>query len=159
VRWRVAKVRRGCARFSSEAMSRLKLGKASHPLGEAVQGLGRGWGSTGKAGHDDRARAVMAGGGACFPRRTPVITGSGGAFGAQVHMAKASRALIGEGETQARRAGATTHGARAAPANPRSAGQASNRTRGIARSYRFQMLIGSRSPHNSLKSLHMISFL
>jgi hypothetical protein len=71
-------------------MSWLKLGKSSQPLGEAVQGLGRGWGSTGKAGHDGRARAVMGGGGACFPRRTLVISGSGGALGAQVHMAKAS---------------------------------------------------------------------
>jgi hypothetical protein len=68
VRWWAAEVRRGCARFSGEAMSRLKLGKASQPLGEAVQGLGRGWGSMEKAGHGGRARAVMAGGGACFPR-------------------------------------------------------------------------------------------
>jgi hypothetical protein len=88
-----------------------------------------------------------------------VITGSGGAFGAQVHTTKASGALISEGETQARGAKATTHGAGAAAANPGSAGQASNQTRGIARSCRFQMLIGSRSPHNSPKSLHMISFL
>jgi hypothetical protein len=36
VRWRATEVRRGCARFSSEAGSRLKLGKASQPLGEAV---------------------------------------------------------------------------------------------------------------------------
>jgi hypothetical protein len=43
-------------------MSRLKLGKASQPLREAVQGLGQGWGSTGRAGHGGRARAVMAGG-------------------------------------------------------------------------------------------------
>jgi hypothetical protein len=42
-------------------MSRLKLGKASRPLREAVQGLGRGWGSTGGAGHGGRDRAVMAG--------------------------------------------------------------------------------------------------
>jgi hypothetical protein len=81
----VAKVQRGCACFSGEAMSRLKLGKASQPLREAVQGLGRGWGSTRRAGHGDRAWAVVAGGGAWFPRRTPVIFGSGGALGAQVH--------------------------------------------------------------------------
>jgi hypothetical protein len=86
-------------------MHRLKLGEAPQSLEEAVQGLGRGWGSTGKAGHDCRARAVMAGGGACFPRRTPVISGSGGALGAQVHMTKASGALIGKGEAQARGAG------------------------------------------------------
>jgi hypothetical protein len=44
-------------------MPQLKLGKASPPLGEAVQGLGRGWGSSGRAGHGGRARAGMAGGG------------------------------------------------------------------------------------------------
>jgi hypothetical protein len=44
-------------------MPRLKLGKASQPFGEAVQGLGRGWGSSGRAGHGGRARAGMAGGG------------------------------------------------------------------------------------------------
>jgi hypothetical protein len=33
---------------------------------EAIQGLGRGWGSTGKAGHDGHAWAEAAGGGACF---------------------------------------------------------------------------------------------
>jgi hypothetical protein len=36
VQWRAAEVRRGCARFSGEAMSRLKLGKASQYLGEAI---------------------------------------------------------------------------------------------------------------------------
>jgi hypothetical protein len=44
-------------------MPRLKLGKASPPLGEAVQGLGRGRGSSGRAGHGDRARVGMSGGG------------------------------------------------------------------------------------------------
>jgi hypothetical protein len=43
-------------------MFRLKLGKASQSLGEPVQGLGRGWGSTRRAGHGGHARAVMAGG-------------------------------------------------------------------------------------------------
>jgi hypothetical protein len=71
-------------------MPRLKLGEASRLHGEAVQGLGRGWGSTEGAGHDGRARAEMAGGGARFPRRTPVISGSGGALGARVQTAKAS---------------------------------------------------------------------
>jgi hypothetical protein len=42
------------------------------------------------AGHGGRAWAVVAGGGACLPRRTPVITGSGGALGAQVETTKAS---------------------------------------------------------------------
>jgi hypothetical protein len=44
-------------------MPRLKLGKASPPLREAFQGLGRGWGSSGRAGHGGRARAEMVGGG------------------------------------------------------------------------------------------------
>jgi hypothetical protein len=56
-----AEVRRGCARCSGGAGSRLKLGKASRPLGEAFQGLGRGWGSTEKAGHGDHAQVVVAG--------------------------------------------------------------------------------------------------
>jgi hypothetical protein len=43
-------------------MPRLKLGKASLSLGEAVQGLGRGWGSSGRAGHGGRARVARAGG-------------------------------------------------------------------------------------------------
>jgi hypothetical protein len=63
-------------------MPRLKLGEASQPLREAVQGLGRGWGSTGKVGRDGRARAVMAGGGAHFQQRILVIPSSGGALGA-----------------------------------------------------------------------------
>jgi hypothetical protein len=111
-------------------MHRLKLGEAPQSLEEAVQGLGRGWGSTGKAGHDGRARAVMAGGGACFPRRTPVISGSGGALGAQVHMTKASGGTYRQGRGAGARGRATTRGALAAAASPRSAGQASDRTRG-----------------------------
>jgi hypothetical protein len=42
-------------------MPQLKLGEASRLHGEAVKGLGQGWGSTEGAGHDGRARAVMAG--------------------------------------------------------------------------------------------------
>jgi hypothetical protein len=75
VGWRAAEVWRGCARCSGEVGSWLKLGKASQPLGEAFQGLGRGWGSTEDAG---RARAMVAGGAACLSPRTPVTTGSGG---------------------------------------------------------------------------------
>jgi hypothetical protein len=71
-------------------MPRLKLGEASRLHEEAVQGLGRGWGSSEKTGHDGRARAVMAGGGARFQRRTPVISGSCEALGVKVHMAIAS---------------------------------------------------------------------
>jgi hypothetical protein len=86
-------------------MPRLKLGEASPLHREAVQGLGRGWGATEGACHNGRARAVMAGGGACFPRRIPVISGSGGALGARVQTTKASGAFIGEGEVQTRGAG------------------------------------------------------
>jgi hypothetical protein len=63
--------------------SRFKLGKASRPLGEAVQGLGQGWGSTEGAGYGCCARAAVAGGGACLSRRTPVTTGLGGNLGAR----------------------------------------------------------------------------
>jgi hypothetical protein len=78
-------------------MPRLKLGEASRLHGEAVQGLGRGWGSIEGAGHDSRARAKMEGGGACFPRRAPVISGSGGALGARVPTAKASGGISRRG--------------------------------------------------------------
>ena len=78
-------------------MPRLKLGEASRLHWEAIQGLGRGWGSTEGAGHDGRARAVMAGGGACFPRRIPVISSLGGALGARVQMAKASGGIYRRG--------------------------------------------------------------
>jgi hypothetical protein len=66
--WRVAyhvtrSTRGGGRQKSGEALSRLKLGKASPPLGEAVQQLGRGYGSSGSAGHGGRAWAGMAGGG------------------------------------------------------------------------------------------------
>jgi hypothetical protein len=81
-------------------MPRLKLGEASRLHGEAVHGLGRGWGPTEAAGHNGRARAVMGGGGACFPRQIPVISGSGGALGARVQTTKASGAFIGKGEVQ-----------------------------------------------------------
>jgi hypothetical protein len=46
--WRATEVRRGRARCSGGAGSRLKLGKASRPLGEAFQGHERGSGSTKK---------------------------------------------------------------------------------------------------------------
>jgi hypothetical protein len=137
--WWAAEVRRGWFRFSSEAMPRLKHGEASQPPGEAVQGLGRGWGSLEKIGHDGSARAVMAGGGARFPRWTLMISGSGGALGARVHTTKASRGTY--------------------TASPRSAGQASDRTCGLARSGHFRTLISSRSSRNSPKSLHTISYL
>jgi hypothetical protein len=62
-------------------MPRLKLGEASRLHCEAIQGLGRGWSSTGRGGHDGRAWVGMAGGGARFSRRTPAISGSGEARG------------------------------------------------------------------------------
>jgi hypothetical protein len=111
-------------------MPRLKLGEASRLHGEAVQGLGRGWGSTEGASHDGRARAVMEGGGACFSRRAPVTSGSGEALGARVPTVKASRGIYRRGRGADAWGGATMRGARAAAASLRSAGQASDRTRG-----------------------------
>jgi hypothetical protein len=110
-------------------MPRLKLGEASRLHWEAIQGLGRGWGSTGKAGHNGRAWAEMAGGGACFSLRDPVISGSGEALGVQVPTAKASGGIYRHGHDIGMRGGATTRGACTAAASPRSAEQASDRTR------------------------------
>jgi hypothetical protein len=93
-------------------MPRLKLGEASRLHGEAVQGLGRGWGPIEGAGHNGRAREVMAGSGACFPRRIPVISGSGGALGVRVQTAKASGGIYRRGQGADARGGATTRGAR-----------------------------------------------
>jgi hypothetical protein len=97
---------------------------------------------------------VLAGDGARFQRRTSVISGSGGALGAQVHTAKASRGTYRRRQGTDAWGGATTRGARAAAAS-----QASDRTRGLARSGHFQTLIGLRSSRNSSKSLHTISSL
>jgi hypothetical protein len=112
-------------------MPRLKLGEASRLHWGAIQGLGRGWGSTEKAGRDGHAWAQMAGGGACFSRRAPMISGSGEALGVQVPIANASGGIYRRGRGTGVRGRATTHGARAAAASPRSAGQASDRTRGF----------------------------
>jgi hypothetical protein len=111
-------------------MPRLKLGEASQLHGEEVQGLGRGWGSTEGAGHNGRAQAEMACGGARFPRRTPVISGSVGALGARVQMAKASGGIYRQGRRADALGGATTHGARAAAASSRSADLTRRRARG-----------------------------
>jgi hypothetical protein len=73
-RWRVTEVRQGWSCFSGEAKPRLKLGEASQPVGEAVRGLGRGWGLLGRAGHGGRARAGIAGGGELTEAR---VFGSG----------------------------------------------------------------------------------
>jgi hypothetical protein len=85
----------------------------------------------------------MTGGGARLQRQTPVISGSGGAVVAQVQTAKASRRTYKRGQAADERGGATTRGARAAVASLRSVGQASDQTRGLARSGYFQTLIGS----------------
>jgi hypothetical protein len=47
------------------------------------------------AGHGGRARAVVAGGGACSLRRTPVISGSGGSEGVRESTVEALWAIIG----------------------------------------------------------------
>jgi hypothetical protein len=60
-----------------------------------------------------------------------VISGSGEAWGVQVPTAKASRGIYRRGHSTGVWGGATTRGARAAAASPRSAGQASDRTRGF----------------------------
>jgi hypothetical protein len=73
----------------------------------------------------------MAGGGASFSRRTPVISGSGEAQGVQVPTAKVSGSIYRRGHDTGAQGGATTRGARAAAASPRSVGQASDRTRGF----------------------------
>jgi hypothetical protein len=138
VRRRVTKVQRGWIRLSGEATPRLRLGEASWLHGEAVQGLGRGWGSTEGAGHDGRARVVMAGGGACFSRQAPAISASGEALGVRVPTAKASRGIYRRGRGADARGEATTCGARAAVASPRLASQASDRTRGSLRLLEFK---------------------
>jgi hypothetical protein len=112
-------------------MPQLKLGEASRLRWEAIQGLGRGWGSTEKADHDGRAWAEMVGGGACFSRRAPAISGLGKARGVQVPTAKASRGIYRRGRGTNAWGRATTRGARAAVASPHSAGQASDRTHGF----------------------------
>jgi hypothetical protein len=71
----------------------------------------------------------MAGGGACFSQRAPVISGSGEARGVQVPMAKASGGIYRRGHDIGAQGRGTTRGARAAAASPRSVGQASDRTR------------------------------
>jgi hypothetical protein len=101
----------------------------------------------------------MAGGGTRFPQRTPVISGSGGALSARVQTAKASGGTYRRGQGADARGGVTTREARATAASPRSAGQASDRTRGLARSGHFKTLMGSQSSHNSPKFLHTICSL
>jgi hypothetical protein len=63
----------------------------------------------------------MAGGGARLQWRTPVISGSGGALGAEVQMAKASGCTYRRGQGADAQGKATTRMARAAAASPRSA--------------------------------------
>jgi hypothetical protein len=85
----------------------------------------------------------MAGRGARFQWRTPVISGSGGVLGAQVHTAKAFGGTYRRGRGTGARGRAATRGSLAIAASLRYAGQASDRTCGIARSGHFQTLIGS----------------
>jgi hypothetical protein len=74
----------------------------------------------------------MAGGGARFSRRTPVISGSGEARGVRCQRLRPLGRIYRRGHDRGTRGGATTRGARAAAASPRSAGQASDRTRGFS---------------------------
>jgi hypothetical protein len=67
-----------------------------------------------------------------------VISCSGEALGARVPTAKASGSIYRRGRGVDERGGATTRGARAATASPRSAGQASDRTRGSLRLPEFK---------------------
>jgi hypothetical protein len=59
-RLRATEVRRWRFCFSGEAMPRLKLGKALPLHGEAVQWLGRGLGSSGRAGHGGRCWHLLS---------------------------------------------------------------------------------------------------
>jgi hypothetical protein len=63
-----------------------------------------------RVGHDDRARAVMSGGGTRFPRRTTVISSSGEALGERVQMAKASGGTYRRGQGADARGRATKRG-------------------------------------------------
>jgi hypothetical protein len=111
-------------------MPRLKLGEASRLHWEAIQGLGRGWSSTERGGHDGRAWAGMAGGGARFSLRTLVISGTGEARGVRCQRRRPLGRIYRRGHDTDAQGGATTRGARAAAASPRSASQASDGTRG-----------------------------
>jgi hypothetical protein len=112
-------------------MPRLKLGEASRLHWEAIQGLGRGWSSTGRGGHDGRAWAGMASGDARFSRRTPVISGLGEAQGVRCQRLRPLGRIYRRGHDTNAQGGPTTCGTRAAAASPRSTGQASDRTRGF----------------------------
>ena len=99
--------------------------------GERSRGLGEARVQQKGGGHDGRAWAGMAGGGARFSRRTPVIFGSGEARGVRCQRLRPLGRIYRRGHDTGARGGATTRGARAAAASPRSAGQASDRTRGL----------------------------
>jgi hypothetical protein len=112
---RIAWSTRGGGRLKSgegESASPVRqcLGSSLEKLHDFTGKRSRGWGEAGGptegAGHNDRARAVMASGGACFPRRIPAISGSGGALGVRVQTAKASRGIYRRGR------GADARGAR-----------------------------------------------
>jgi hypothetical protein len=73
----------------------------------------------------------MAGDGARFSRRTPVIFGSGEARAVRCQRLRPLGRIYRRGHDTGARGGATTRGVRAAAASPRSTGQASDRTRGF----------------------------
>jgi hypothetical protein len=140
----------------------VKLGKASRPLREAVQGLEQGWGTIGKVGHGGRSLKEEAGRGE--------VAGAAGWLEKTRRGAKrvTGRVAMHEGRlysrSQARRgrgrgAGRPHAGAHAAMDSSRSASNASHRARGSTRSGHFQALIGPRSSCNSPTSLHKISFM
>jgi hypothetical protein len=140
-------------RVSAQAWESFTVSWGSHPRARAKLGVdGKGW----------PQRSCSGSGGGWW--RLPFTANSGylwlgWGLGAQVNTAKASGGTYRRGRDVGVRDRATTHGARSAAASPRSAGQASHRTRGIAWYGHFQTLIGSRSSRNSPKSLHTISSL
>jgi hypothetical protein len=112
-------------------MPRVKLGEASRLHWGAIQGLGRGWGSTEKGW--PRWPSLGRDGGRWCSLFT-VNSGDlwlGRGSGCAVPMAKVSGSIYRRGHDTGAQGGATMPGARAAAASPRSVGQASDRTRGF----------------------------
>jgi hypothetical protein len=70
--------------------------------GERFRGLGEARVQQKGGGHDGRAWAGMAGGGARFSRRTPVILGLGGARGVRFQRLRPLDTFIGEGTARVR---------------------------------------------------------
>jgi hypothetical protein len=74
-------------RVSAQAWKSFVASRGSCPRARARLG------STEKSGHGGCTRAVVAGGGACLSRRTPVTIGLGGSLGARGNTAMALRHL------------------------------------------------------------------